>query len=88
MTSETKKEPWARHKKLEKNVALLGVLAFAAVTVGGIIEIAPLLYRRSTEVFCNARLKESISVKNILVSGDFLYSNLLSEIKNITRLKS
>ncbi len=48
MTTETKKEPWARHKKLEKNVALLGVLAFAAVTVGGIVEIAPLFWIDNT----------------------------------------
>jgi cytochrome c oxidase cbb3-type subunit 2 len=48
MTAETPKEPWARHKKLEKNVALLGVLAFAAVTVGGIVEIAPLFWIDNT----------------------------------------
>ncbi|WP_374526830.1 cytochrome-c oxidase, cbb3-type subunit II [Novosphingobium sp.] len=48
MTADTPKEPWARHKKLEKNVALLGVLAFAAVTVGGIVEIAPLFWIDNT----------------------------------------
>ncbi|MDE2436035.1 MAG: cytochrome-c oxidase, cbb3-type subunit II [Sphingomonadales bacterium] len=53
MTSETIKEPagtekWARHKRLEKNVALLGVLAFGAVIIGGIVEIAPLFWIDNT----------------------------------------
>ncbi len=48
MTETTKKEPWGRHKKLEKNVALLGVFAFLAVTVGGIVEIAPLFWIDNT----------------------------------------
>ena len=48
MSSDTKNERWARHKKLEKNVALLGVFAFAAVTVGGIVEIAPLFWLQNT----------------------------------------
>ena len=48
MSSETKKEPWARHKKLEKNVALLGVCAFSVVTIGGIVEIAPLFWIDNT----------------------------------------
>ena len=48
MTSETAKDPWGRHKKLEKNVALLGMFAFAAVTVGGIVEIAPLFWIDNT----------------------------------------
>lgn len=37
-----------RHRKLERNVTLLGVLAFAAVTVGGIVEIAPLFWIDNT----------------------------------------
>ncbi|NML94126.1 cytochrome-c oxidase, cbb3-type subunit II [Novosphingobium olei] len=37
-----------RHKKLERNITLLGVLAFAAVTVGGIVEIAPLFWIDNT----------------------------------------
>ncbi|MFP5395104.1 MAG: cytochrome-c oxidase, cbb3-type subunit II [Alphaproteobacteria bacterium] len=48
MSADTKTERWARHKKLEKNVALLGVLAFAVVTVGGIVEIAPLFWIDNT----------------------------------------
>ena len=47
MTAATK-EPWSNHKKLERNVALLGVLAFLAVTVGGIVEIAPLFWIDNT----------------------------------------
>ena len=39
---------WARHKKLEKNVALLGLFAFGAVIVGGIVEIAPLFWIDNT----------------------------------------
>ena len=37
-----------RHKKLERNVTLLGALALAAVTVGGIVEIAPLFWIDNT----------------------------------------
>ena len=53
MTAETvkaaaPKEAWSRHKKLERNVALLGVFAFLAVTVGGIVEIAPLFWIDNT----------------------------------------
>ncbi|MFC0590457.1 cytochrome-c oxidase, cbb3-type subunit II [Novosphingobium aquiterrae] len=53
MTSETTiphagKEPWARHKKLERNVALLGIGAFFAVIVGGVVEIAPLFWIDNT----------------------------------------
>ena len=36
------------HKRIERNITLLGVLAFAVVTVGGIIEIAPLYWIDST----------------------------------------
>lgn len=37
-----------RHKTLERNVTLLGLAAFAAVTVGGIVEIAPLFWIDNT----------------------------------------
>ena len=37
-----------RHKKLERNITLLGVFAFLAVTVGGIVEIAPLFWIDNT----------------------------------------
>ncbi|MBT0669982.1 cytochrome-c oxidase, cbb3-type subunit II [Novosphingobium profundi] len=43
MTSMTE-----RHKKLEKNITLLGVCAFLAVIVGGIVEIAPLFWIDNT----------------------------------------
>lgn len=48
MTEATKKEPFDGHKKLERNVALMGLAAFAAVTVGGIVEIAPLFWIDNT----------------------------------------
>ena len=48
MSADTNNERWARHKKLEKNVALLGIFAFAVVTVGGIVEIAPLFWIDNT----------------------------------------
>jgi len=38
------------HKKIERNVTLLAVLAFAAVAIGGIVEIAPLFWIDSTVV--------------------------------------
>ena len=48
MTEATKKQPFDGHKKLERNVALMGLAAFAAVTVGGIVEIAPLFWIDNT----------------------------------------
>lgn len=36
------------HKKIERNVTVLGVLAFLAVVIGGIVEIAPLFWIDST----------------------------------------
>ncbi|MDE2595417.1 MAG: cytochrome-c oxidase, cbb3-type subunit II [Sphingomonadales bacterium] len=46
--TETTSKTIERHKKLERNVALLGVFAFLAVTVGGIVEIAPLFWIDNT----------------------------------------
>lgn len=37
-----------QHRKLERNVTLLGVLAFVAVTIGGVVEIAPLFWIDNT----------------------------------------
>ena len=37
-----------RHKKLERNVSLLGLFAFVAVAIGGIVEIAPLFWIDNT----------------------------------------
>lgn len=37
-----------RHKRIERNVTTLGVLAFIAVAIGGIVEIAPLFWIDST----------------------------------------
>ena len=48
MTSATEKAPLSRHAKIERNVTILGVLAFLAVTVGGIVEIAPLFWIDNT----------------------------------------
>lgn len=36
------------HKKIERNVTLLGILAFVVVAIGGIVEIAPLFWIDST----------------------------------------
>jgi cytochrome c oxidase cbb3-type subunit 2 len=36
------------HKKIERNVTLLGVLSFIVVAIGGIVEIAPLFWIDST----------------------------------------
>ena len=38
----------AKHAKIEKNATLLMVLSFLVVTVGGIVEIAPLFYLENT----------------------------------------
>ena len=37
-----------KHKSLEKNASLLLVASFLVVTVGGIVEIAPLFYLENT----------------------------------------
>jgi len=37
-----------KHKKLERNVTLLGIGAFIAVAIGGIVEIAPLFWIDNT----------------------------------------
>jgi len=42
------KEPLTSHKRLERNVTLLGVGAFVAVAIGGIVEIAPLFWIDNT----------------------------------------
>jgi cytochrome c oxidase cbb3-type subunit 2 len=39
---------FAKHQVLEKNVTLLAVLAFVVVSIGGIVEIAPLFYLENT----------------------------------------
>lgn len=48
MTANTEKAPLSAHAKIERNVTILGVLAFLAVTVGGIVEIAPLFWIDNT----------------------------------------
>ena len=47
MTQQAK-SLFSGHKKLERNITLLAVCAFAAVTVGGIVEIAPLFWIDNT----------------------------------------
>jgi cytochrome c oxidase cbb3-type subunit 2 len=37
-----------RHKMVERNITLLAILAFGAVTIGGIVEIAPLFWIDNT----------------------------------------
>ncbi len=37
-----------RHKMIERNVTLLAILAFGAVTIGGLVEIAPLFWIDNT----------------------------------------
>ena len=47
-TEAAPKEAWRRHKKMERNVALFGIASFLAVTIGGIVEIAPLFWIDNT----------------------------------------
>ena len=42
------KPSWFDHKRIERNVTILAVLAFVAVAIGGIVEIAPLFWIDST----------------------------------------
>lgn len=46
--TKDKKEAFASHKTLEKNVTLLGVATFVTVAIGGIVEIAPLFWIDNT----------------------------------------
>ena len=39
---------WKHHEKIEKNATLLLVLSFIVVTIGGLVEIAPLFYLQNT----------------------------------------
>ncbi|MGF1658226.1 MAG: cytochrome-c oxidase, cbb3-type subunit II [Rubrimonas sp.] len=39
---------WTQHQKIEKNATLLLVLSFFVVTIGGVVEIAPLFYLQNT----------------------------------------
>jgi cytochrome c oxidase cbb3-type subunit 2 len=48
MTDTIAKEPFEGHKKLEKNVTLLGAATLLVVAVGGIVEIAPLFWIDNT----------------------------------------
>ncbi len=47
MTAETSRV-LEGHKKLERNITLLGLFAFLAVAIGGIVEIAPLFWIDNT----------------------------------------
>jgi cytochrome c oxidase cbb3-type subunit 2 len=48
MTDTISKEPFEGHKKLEKNVTLLGAATLLVVAIGGIVEIAPLFWIDNT----------------------------------------
>ncbi|MEL6877762.1 MAG: cytochrome-c oxidase, cbb3-type subunit II [Pseudomonadota bacterium] len=48
MSTSAPKEPFSGHKKLERNVTLLAAATLAAVSVGGIVEIAPLFWIDNT----------------------------------------
>ncbi len=47
MSSE-KKDIFSGHKKLERNITLMAVFSFLVVTIGGIVEIAPLFWIDNT----------------------------------------
>lgn len=46
--TDSSKQAFAGHKKLEKNVTLLAVATFVTVAIGGIVEIAPLFWIDNT----------------------------------------
>ncbi|WP_427963391.1 cytochrome-c oxidase, cbb3-type subunit II [Altererythrobacter sp.] len=46
--SNQAKQPFGRHKKLERNVTLLGAATLLTVMIGGIVEIAPLFWIDNT----------------------------------------
>jgi cytochrome c oxidase cbb3-type subunit 2 len=48
MTDNTPKEALSGHKKLERNVTLMGAAALVTVAIGGIVEIAPLFWIDNT----------------------------------------
>ena len=46
--SNTKKEAFSGHKKLERNITLLAVATFVTVAIGGLVQITPLFYLENT----------------------------------------
>jgi cytochrome c oxidase cbb3-type subunit 2 len=48
MTQTARKQPFEGHKKLERNITLLGAATLLTVAVGGIVEIAPLFWIDNT----------------------------------------
>lgn len=46
--SKPSKEPFASHKKLERNITLLAAATFVTVAIGGLVEIAPLFWIDNT----------------------------------------
>lgn len=48
MTDTTPKEALSGHKRLERNVTLMGAAALVTVAIGGIVEIAPLFWIDNT----------------------------------------
>lgn len=48
MTEQHVPEPARGHKRLERNVTLMAAAAFVTVTIGGIVEIAPLFWIDNT----------------------------------------
>ena len=46
--SQTTRSIVKHHKKIERNATLLLILAFVVVTIGGLVEIAPLFYLQNT----------------------------------------
>ncbi len=48
MATHTRQTGLSSHKKIERNVTLLGALALLAVAIGGIVEIAPLFWIDNT----------------------------------------
>jgi cytochrome c oxidase cbb3-type subunit 2 len=48
MTDAVSNEPAKGHKRLERNITLMAVATFLTVTIGGIVEIAPLFWIDNT----------------------------------------
>jgi len=46
--TDTSKEAFSGHKKLERNITLLAVATFVTVAIGGLVQITPLFYLENT----------------------------------------
>ena len=75
------------HKKIERNVTLLGALALLTVTIGGIVEIAPLFWIDNTveKVEGMERMIELglLATPGVAVEGKVIFSGRIPKAEEL-----